>query len=48
MVIGAAFIRTVEDALILGKADDFYPRLFVGLTIVVAAVVNKFMEGRAK
>jgi simple sugar transport system permease protein len=48
MVIGAAFIRTVEDALILGKADDFYPRLFVGLTIVIAAVVNKFMEGRAK
>jgi simple sugar transport system permease protein len=48
MIIGAAFIRTVEDALILGKADDFYPRLFVGLTIVVAAVVNKFMEGRAK
>lgn len=48
MIVGAAFIRTVEDALILGKADDFYPRLFVGLTIVVAAVVNKFMEGRAK
>jgi simple sugar transport system permease protein len=48
MIIGAAFIRTVEDALILGKADDFYPRLFVGLTIVVAAVVNRFMEGRAK
>jgi simple sugar transport system permease protein len=48
MIIGAALIRTVENGLILGKAPAFYQQLFVGVTIVIAAVFNKLMEGRSK
>jgi simple sugar transport system permease protein len=47
MIIGAALIRTVENGLILGKAPGFYTQLFVGVTIVIAAVFNKLMEGKA-
>ncbi|MEU5342149.1 ABC transporter permease [Streptomyces sp. NPDC020766] len=48
MIVGAALIRTIEDVLILAKAPGFYVQLFVGLCIVGAAIVNRFMEGRAK
>ncbi|MFM2078455.1 MAG: hypothetical protein RJA49_2345, partial [Actinomycetota bacterium] len=48
MIIGAALIRTVENGLILGKAPGFYTQLFVGVTIVVAAVFNKLMEGKSQ
>jgi simple sugar transport system permease protein len=47
MMVGAALIRTVENGLILGKAPGFYTRVFVGLTIVIAAVFNKIMEGKS-
>ncbi len=48
MIVGAALIRTVENGLILAKAPGFYIQLFVGVTIVVAAVLNKFVEGRSR
>jgi len=48
MIIGAALIRTIENVLILGKAPGFYVQLFVGVAIVIAAVFNKLMEGKAK
>jgi len=48
MIIGAALIRTIENVLILGKAPGFYVQLFVGVAIVVAAVFNRLMEGKAK
>ncbi|MEI4272888.1 ABC transporter permease [Klenkia sp. LSe6-5] len=47
MIIGAALIRLIENGLILGKAPGFYVQLFVGVSIVVAAVFNKLMEGKA-
>jgi simple sugar transport system permease protein len=47
MIIGAALIETIRNALILGKAPGFYVQLFLGLAIVVASVFNKFMEGKA-
>lgn len=47
MVIGAALILTIENGLLLGKAPGFYVQLFLGVSIVVAAVFNKFMEGKA-
>jgi simple sugar transport system permease protein len=47
MVIGAALILTIQDGLILAKAPGFYIQLFLGLSIVVAAVFNRFMEGKA-
>lgn len=47
MVVGAALIRLIENGLILAKAPGFYIQLFVGLIIVVAAVFNKLMEGKA-
>ena len=47
MIIGAALIETIRNGLILGKAPGFYVQLFLGLAIVVAAVFNKFMEGKA-
>jgi simple sugar transport system permease protein len=46
MIVGAALIETVQNGLILAKAPGFYIQLFVGLTIVVAATINKLMEGR--
>jgi simple sugar transport system permease protein len=48
MIIGAALIRTIENVLILGKAPGFYVQLFVGVAIVIAAVFNRLMEGKAK
>jgi simple sugar transport system permease protein len=48
MIIGAALIRTVENGFIMGKAPGFYLNVFLGVTIVIAASINKFMEGRAK
>jgi simple sugar transport system permease protein len=47
MIVGAALIRTIENGLILGKAPGFYVQLFVGVSIVIAAVFNKLMEGKA-
>ncbi len=47
MVIGAALIEVVQDGLILAQAPGFYIQLFVGLIIVVAAIFNKLMEGKA-
>jgi simple sugar transport system permease protein len=47
MIIGAALIQTIQNGLILAKAPGFYVQLFLGLAIVVAAVFNKFMEGKA-
>jgi len=47
MVIGAALIQTIQNGLILAKAPGFYVQLFLGLAIVIAAVFNKFMEGKA-
>jgi simple sugar transport system permease protein len=48
MIVGAALIRTIENGLIIGKAPGFYVQLFVGVSIVIAAVFNKLMEGNAK
>lgn len=47
MIIGGALIYTVENGLVLGQAPGFYVQLFLGVSIVVAAVFNKFMEGKA-
>lgn len=47
MIIGAALIEVIKNALILGKAPGFYLQLFVGVTIVVAAIFNRAMEGKA-
>jgi len=47
MVIGAALIEVVQNGLILGQAPGFYIQLFVGLIIVVAAIFNKLVEGKA-
>jgi simple sugar transport system permease protein len=47
MVVGAALILTIENGLVLGNAPGFYVQLFLGVAIVIAAVFNKFMEGRA-
>ena len=47
MIIGAALIEVVQNGLILAQAPGFYIQLFVGLIIVVAAIFNKIMEGKA-
>ncbi|MHC6595121.1 ABC transporter permease [Arthrobacter sp. C152] len=48
MIVGAALIQTIQNVLILGNAPGFYVQLFVGVCIVVAAVFNKLMEGKAR
>jgi simple sugar transport system permease protein len=47
MVVGAALILTIQNGLILGNAPGFYVQLFLGVSIVIAAIFNKFMEGKA-
>lgn len=47
MIIGAALIEVIKNGLILGNAPGFYLQLFVGVTIVIAAIFNRFMEGKA-
>jgi simple sugar transport system permease protein len=47
MIIGAALIEVIKNGLILGKAPGFYLQLFVGVTIVVAAIFNRYMERKA-
>lgn len=47
MVVGAALIEVIKNGLVLAKAPGFYLQLFVGVTIVVAAIFNRFMEGKA-
>ena len=47
MIIGAALIELIRNGLLLGHAPGFYITLFVGVTIVIAAVFNKIMEGKA-
>ena len=47
MIIGAALIEVIKNGLILGNAPGFYLQLFLGVTIVVAAIFNRFMEGKA-
>jgi simple sugar transport system permease protein len=48
MLFGAALIELIQNGLILGRAPYFYITVFVGLTIVVAAIFNKLMEGKAR
>jgi simple sugar transport system permease protein len=47
MVLGAALILTVQNMLQLAGAPGYYLQLFVGLIIVVAAIFNRLMEGKA-
>lgn len=47
MIIGAALLRTIENGLLLAHAPGFYVQAFFGVSIVVAAIFNKFMEGKA-
>jgi len=47
MIVGAALILTIQNGLVLGNAPGFYVQLFLGVSIVIAAVFNKFMEGKA-
>ncbi|MBF4163366.1 ABC transporter permease [Nocardioides acrostichi] len=48
MIVGAALIRTTENALILANAPGLYVQAFFGISIVVAAVINKYVEERAQ
>lgn len=48
IIFGAALIELIKNGLILGKAPGFYITLFVGITIVIASVFNKLMEGKAR
>jgi simple sugar transport system permease protein len=47
MVLGAAIIQSISNGLLLANAPGFYQEAFLGVAIVVAAIFNKFMEGKA-
>lgn len=47
MIVGAALIELIRNGLLLAKAPGFYITLFVGVTIVIAVIFNKAMEGKA-
>jgi simple sugar transport system permease protein len=42
--LGAALLYTIQDFLLLLRAPGFYLKLFVGLIIVIAAVLNETMK----
>jgi len=48
IIVGATLIELIRNGLILAKAPGFYITLFVGVTIVLAAIFNKLMEGKAR
>jgi simple sugar transport system permease protein len=48
IIVGAALIELIRNGLLLAKAPGFYITLFVGVTIVIAAIFNKMMEGKAR
>lgn len=48
IIVGAALIELIRNGLLLAKAPGFYITLFVGVTIVIAAIFNKLMEGKAR
>lgn len=48
IVVGAALIELIRNGLLLAKAPGFYITLFVGVTIVIASIFNKLMEGKAR
>ncbi len=47
IIVGASLIELIRNGLLLARAPGFYITLFVGVTIVIAAVFNKLMEGKA-
>jgi len=47
MIVGAALIEIIKNGLILAKAPGFYLQLFVGVTIIIAAIFNRYMERKA-
>lgn len=47
IVVGASLIELIRNGLLLAKAPGFYITLFVGVTIVIASIFNKLMEGKA-
>lgn len=47
IIVGASLIELIRNGLLLAKAPGFYITLFVGVTIVIAAIFNKLMEGKA-
>ncbi|MEO0027104.1 MAG: hypothetical protein RL716_435 [Actinomycetota bacterium] len=48
IIVGAALIELIRNGLLLAKAPGFYITLFVGITIVIASIFNKVMEGKAR
>jgi len=48
IIVGAALIELIRNGLLLGRAPGFYITLFVGVTIVIASIFNKLMEGKAR
>lgn len=45
IVLGAALIYTVQDVLLLSGAPGYYLDAFVGLVILVAAILNRRVQG---
>lgn len=46
--LGAALLYTIQDILLLLRAPGFYLKLFVGLVIVIAAILNEAMKRDSK
>jgi simple sugar transport system permease protein len=42
--LGAALLYTIQDFLLLLRAPGFYLRMFVGIVIVVAAILNQILR----
>lgn len=45
--LGAALIYTIQDVLLLLRAPGFYLEIFVGALIVLAAIANQLVGGKA-
>jgi simple sugar transport system permease protein len=47
-VLGVGFLKTFQAISLLTKLDAFYYKVYVGLMILVFAIINQFFERRAK
>ena len=47
-VIGAFLIRVIDNGLVIIRAPSYWFRVFIGIAIILAVILNSFVRERAK
>lgn len=48
MILGVAFVKTFQAIVLLSSLPAYYLKLFIGVMIVIFAVINQYFEGKAE